>query len=210
MKNKTHIFLIIAAIIFILPARLYSAELVWPPPPEEAKIGFVQSFSAPEDLKIKKSIFKKIWEFIIGEDVENRIVKPYGIFAAKDEKIYITDSGSRRIHIFDLDKKKYSFIDRVRKDEFFTSPIGVAVDDKANVYVSDSVIGKVFVFDEKGKIKSEIGGKGILARPAGLAINPVNNYLYVVDTASNKIKVISLDGKPVSEFGQRGQEGRRV
>ena len=82
----------------------------------------------------------------------------------------------------------------------------MAVDDKANVYVSDSVIGKVFVFDEKGKIKSEIGGKGILARPAGLAINPVNNYLYVVDTASNKIKVISLDGKPVSEFGQRGKK----
>ena len=84
---------------------------------------FCQSFSAPEDLKIKKSIFKKIWEFIIGEDVENRIVKPYGIFAAKDEKIYITDSGSRRIHIFDLDKKKYSFIDRVRKDEFSPLPL---------------------------------------------------------------------------------------
>ena len=65
MKNKTHIFLIIAAIIFILPARLYSAELVWPPPPEEAKIGFVQSFSAPEDLKIKKSIFKRYGNLLL-------------------------------------------------------------------------------------------------------------------------------------------------
>lgn len=206
MKNKTHIFLIIAAIIFILPARLYSAEIVWPPPPEEAKISFVQAFSAPEDLKIKKSIFKKIWEFIIGEDVENRIVKPYGIFASKDEKIYITDSGSRRVHIFDLDKKKYSFIDRVRKDEFFTSPIGVAVDDKANVYVSDSVIGKVFVFDEKGKIKAVIGEKDTFSRPAGIAISPVNNYLYVVDTSANKIKAFSFDGKHIFEFGQRGKK----
>ena len=49
--------LFIAAILILLsiPMTIYSAELVWPPPPEEAKIAFVQSFSTPEDLKIKKS-----------------------------------------------------------------------------------------------------------------------------------------------------------
>lgn len=204
-RAKNCLFVVIILIFLSIPINLYSAELVWPPPPEEAKIAFVQSFSTPEDLKIKKSIFKKIWEFIIGEDVENRIVKPYGVFAA-DEKFYITDSGSRRIHIFDLNKKKYSFIDRIKKDEFFKSPIGVVVDNKGNVFVSDSIIGKIFIFDQKGKIQKEIGGEGILTRPVGIAISPVNNYLYVVDTGANKVRIFSLEGKSVFEFGQRGKK----
>lgn len=208
-KAKNCLFKISAILILLsilsIPVTIYSAEIVWPPPPEDAKIAFVQSFSTPEDLKIKKSVFKKIWEFIIGEDVENRVVKPYGVFSA-DEKIYITDSSSRRIHIFDTNKKKYTFIDSISRNVPLRSPIGVVVDNKGNMYVSDSIIGKIFVFDQKGKMQKEIGGEGILTRPVGIAINPVNNYLYVVDTAANKARVFSLEGKPIFEFGQRGKK----
>ena len=86
------------------------------------------------------------------------------------------------------------------------SPIGVVVDNKGYIYVSDSIIGKIFVFDQKGKMQKEIGGEGILTRPVGIAINHVNNYLYVVDTAANKARVFSLEGKPIFEFGQRGKK----
>ena len=56
----------------------------------------------------------------------------------------------RRLHIFDEEKKKYSWIDKAKKIRF-VSPIGVTTDGEDNIYVSDSELRKVFKLNKDGK-----------------------------------------------------------
>jgi hypothetical protein len=54
------------------------------------------------------------------------------------------------VHVFDFANKKYHRL-ASGKGEELKSPIGVSVDADENICVTDSIIGKVFVFDAGGR-----------------------------------------------------------
>jgi len=84
------------------------------------------------------------------------------------------------------------------------------VDAKDNIYVTDSALGIVLVFDPGGKFKRYIGaqknGKDYFVRPTGIAVDSTANRLYVSDTLQHRVHVLDLDGKVLSSFGGRGLE----
>lgn len=175
----------------------------WPLPPDPARIVFLESFSSPNDFHIEKSLWTKFWEFVMGEEVRyESLSRPTGVFASKG-KVYITDTASPGVHIFDLNKKEYYFFNRI---PFGTlkSPVSIAANAGGDLYVSDSMLGRVFIFNREGKFKGEIGSHGELARPSGLAIHPVTQELYVADTLAHTIKIFDGGGALKSSVGRRG------
>jgi DNA-binding beta-propeller fold protein YncE len=162
----------------------------------------VRSIAGPSDIGIRKSWFRRAVDNLLGkEESEERILTPYGVFA-RDERIYVTDPGAGVVHIFDMREERYFQI-KEAKDEELISPIGIAVEGNGEIYLSDSVLQRVFVFDREGKYLREIGTPQTLVRPAGIALS--EERLYVVDTHGHQVLTFSKNtGELLSRFGRNG------
>lgn len=191
-------------LIFMLGSNcLYAAnapKLVWPPPPDEAKIEYVASIKDYKDFGIKKGFFSKVIDFVLGED-EKPLIAPFGTHADKD-RVYVTDIAAKVLYVFDKQENEITIIEGSKKEKFLY-PIDVVTDNKGNIYVSDSVRAKVFVFEKDGDFSHTIASKE-LQRPVGLAISPDGQKLYIVDTLSDQIHMTTLSGKFIGSLGKRG------
>lgn len=174
--------------------------LVWPSPPEPARVRYVGSISRPEDIQPPKSWLKRVWEAIAGRE-EIQIVRPYGLAVDGEGRLYVADSGSATVHVFDQSARRYRAISAVGRRSF-QMPIGVAVATDGSVFVTDAGLRTVAVFDAKGVFVREFGGD--LQRPTGIAIDPGRNRVYVVDTLGHSVAVFETTGRRIGTIAQRG------
>ncbi|MBP9143860.1 MAG: hypothetical protein KBF21_06340 [Thermoanaerobaculia bacterium] len=90
--------------------------------------------------------------------------------------------------------------------EPIVSPIGLAFDDRSQLFLTDSS-GKVFGFDAEGGLLwvSRSSGETPWQRPTGLAFSPERRLLYVVDTLAHRVVGLRTDGSFELAFGGRGE-----
>ncbi|MBI5344994.1 MAG: hypothetical protein HZB83_06635, partial [Deltaproteobacteria bacterium] len=50
---------------------LHPRSLIWPSPPEPARISYLMSISRPDDIGVNKGFFKKLVEFVLGEETND-------------------------------------------------------------------------------------------------------------------------------------------
>lgn len=182
--------------------QLAAKPIIWPSPPEPARISYSTTIAKPSDIGANKGFFKKLAEFVLGSKTED-IVKPYGVVTDSTERIIVADTAFKRVHIYDAKNNKYSYIDELDDDRYLESPISAAVDGEDNIYVTDSVLNKILVFSPKGEYLRSIGeGK----RLTGIAINKQDKLLYMSDTASHNIGVYDLKGSLVNTIGKLGDK----
>lgn len=179
-------------------------DLLWPPPPQTPRIQYIRTLSKPSDIGVKKTFFTRATEVLSGsEEAEFPLIRPYGIYA-NSQMIYITDPGARILHIFDFENKKYSQIKKAYKTDLI-SPIGVCVDKNGNIYLSDSLLRRVMVFDRNGDYIRDIGSTKMFVRPTGIAMD--EERVYVVDTHKHQVMVFSKkDRKLLFSFGKNGKD----
>ncbi len=177
-------------------AALYES-IVWPEPPQQARIRLVGVFGEPEDLGIRQSFLGRLWGWIAGPEPRN-MVRPYAI-AADGESLAVADPGVGAVHLFNRAGGDYERIEWADK-QLLRSPVGVTFAGGA-LYVADSALGKIFVFNPKGKLVRTIEG---VERPTSLAWDPQAGRLYVADTVSHSIVVFGRDGERLFTFGDRG------
>jgi DNA-binding beta-propeller fold protein YncE len=176
--------------------------LVWPPSPQTPRIQYLGSLSKPADLGMQHSWFSRVLDTVFGtEKRQGVMLRPFGVFADAD-RIYVTDPGVYLLHVFDLKGKRYFQIKNVG-DQKLVSPVGIAVDEHKKIYLSDSVLRKVFQFNKDGEYLREIGSSQIFLRPTGIAVD--EDRVYVVDTLGHKILVFSKEhGTLLFTFGKKG------
>jgi DNA-binding beta-propeller fold protein YncE len=180
--------------------RAESQTLVWPPPPEKARIKHLQTVSSLKDVSSEPGFFSKVFSFIFGGTMVSQwLTQPVGIAISKDGLLYIADPGIKGIHILDLQEKEYSFIGETKFGTFI-SPVALAFAANGDLYISDSERREIIVLSADRTPLFSI--KDSLVRPTGIRI--FNNKLYVADAGKNKILVFSLDGRFAFEFGRRG------
>jgi len=193
--------LMLIACVRVVPGQ-EAPKLVWPPPPQQARIEFVSSIHGPSDIGVKRSFLGKMWDWIVGADrAQMGLIKPLGVAVDLHGRLYVTDPGARCVHVFDANEKEYTVLTDAGDDQALQSPVGVVVGADGKVYVTDSGLRKVVVYSE-GDVVSTI--EGLFERPTGIAIK--GERLYVVDTGLNKVFVFDDNGKLVLEFGRRGVE----
>ena len=174
------------------------------------KLSFERSFSTDRDVKPKKGFFTKVFDFVVGAPDLHFLVRPYSVVTDSRGRIIVTDPGAQGVHIFDFAQQKYKFIERKDKSkDAMLAPQCVAVDDKDNIYVTDSESGKIFVFNADGKYQHALGslkgGEGFFKRPTGIAVDSAEQRIYVTDTLRNKIFVLDMNGSVTKTIGQNGQ-----
>lgn len=170
------------------------------------RLEYVRAFSSERDVKTKRSFFNKVVDFIAGAPEFHRLIRPYSIATDSSGRIIVTDPGGPLVHIFDFARQKYQKLEGGKEE--FRSPIGLALDADDNIYVSDSELGKIFVFDARGKFRRYIGdlkGEGYFKRPTGLAIDSARNRIYITDTLRDAVYTADLQGNILGSFGKRGE-----
>lgn len=190
-----------------------------------AKIGGVNfpsgiALDASENLYVVDTMKKSISVFAPGgkflkEIGDDSIVRPVGIAIDKpNRRIYLVDTGDRaakeqNVKIFDLDGKRIGAIGGAPGGDFgqFSYPTMVTVDDKGNVYVSDTLNSRVQKFDANGTFLTSFGQLGTawgeFDKPKGVALDSFGN-LYVVDSGWSNVQIFNPKGQVLLFFGGRG------
>jgi len=143
-------------------------------------VKFERVFSNDRQVTIKKGFWTKAFDFVVGQPDLHFLVRPYSIVSDSRGRIIISDPGAVGVHIFDFGQQKYKFLSRRDKGKDpMLAPQCVAVDDKDNIYVTDSQAGKIFVYEANGKYQRAIGslkgGEGFFKRPTGIAVDSMHS-----------------------------------
>jgi sugar lactone lactonase YvrE len=176
--------------------------IVWPEPPEKARIGYVGALSTQADLKREVSGFSAIGNLIFGKEEVGAFVSPRGVWVDEQERLFVADTSGGVVHVMDMRERKYEQISKLDGDRLLMSPVGVVVSG-GNVYVSDSVLGEIEVFGVDGKYKYSFGGEE-LDRPCGMGLGTARGRLYVADTKKHVITIFDPEGKYLGQFGEQG------
>ncbi len=135
----------------------------------------------------------------IGEAGAGKLSSPLGI-AIHDNRVFISDSGSKKIVIYDVQGK---FLRAIGGKDEFENPVGVAIDKKRLIlYVADSKKHIIKAYNLDGTFIREFGG-GQIFFPIGVATDKEGN-VYVSDSGFFRIAIFDPDGNFKGSFGKIG------
>jgi DNA-binding beta-propeller fold protein YncE len=160
------------------------------------------------DVKGKPSWAKRVVKAIIGLDDRGKaMLAPNGVAVDPQGRILVADTKERVLHVFDPARRRYQEFHPPDSDHFM-APIAVACDAEGRIYVSDAVRARIFLFNSQGKYLRALGAvdreESIFKRSTGIAVDSRRDRLYVVDTLAMRVVIMTLEGKVVGRFGQRG------
>jgi sugar lactone lactonase YvrE len=185
------------------PWRAAETEVVWPPPPEPARVRYLGVITSGELNRFRDGGFPLLRLLFGAPRLE--LGRPHGL-AADATTLAIADSARRVVHLLDLEGGRHRAI-RGAGETAFQCPIGVATDGAGGVFVADSALARVFHFSTGGDLRGEADAEFI--RPAGLAYDPTRRRLHVVDAGAHEVFTFETsEGKLrlVRTLGGRGDE----
>lgn len=180
-------------------------EVFWPDPPDKARIKYVRSLQSKADVG-----GPSLREVLLGNEGAQALYQPMGLAVSADgQRLYVADRVWNYVFVFDF---KTGGVRVIGEQERYplSLPVGVALDEQENVYVTDTGSRTVRVYDRSGTFLRGVG-KDVLVRPTGVTIDSARQRLYVVDTGQNdsteahRVKVFDLEGQLLQEIGRRGE-----
>lgn len=176
--------------------------LVWPPPPEPARVAWVTQIRGQEDLFQTAGFWRNVGEMIGGKP-ETGMERPYAVALHPAGGLLVADPGRQRVHFYDWGRRRYVEIGSARKGGL-PSPVGVAALADGRILVSDSRLGTIESFNADGKWLGPFCAAGVLGRPAGLAASAARGEVCAVDVARHEVRVFDLGGRPLRTLGSHG------
>ncbi|MBI5739604.1 MAG: 6-bladed beta-propeller [Nitrospirae bacterium] len=206
-SNSSRLLLAVAAACILVscapPAEKKVWDLVWPLPPEEPKIKFVETLQSNLDVEVESGVA----ETLFGSEVI-RILKPYGVAADKEGRVYVTDVGG--IYVFDKKNKKFSSIGNEPGMGNLEAPAGIAVSRAdGKIYVTDINLKRIVIYDRDGNFLNFIGKEKEFENPIGIAVDDKRMRVYVVDSKKRNVRAYTLDGRLIMEINKTG-EGQNI
>jgi sugar lactone lactonase YvrE len=129
--------------------------------------------------------------------------------------LYVTDAEQDLVFVYDVDPP-FKLIRKLGKPGTkhtstlpgeFAKPVGVAVDQDGNVFVSDTWNNRIEEFDADGKFIRTFGeagdGPGYFARPKGISIDG-DGHVWVADAVQDRVQVFTPEGRLLIYMGEHG------
>jgi len=191
-------------------AETSQVEIVFPPPPEQARFIFERTIRSSADIERpdKETRWRRI---LTGETVRTRaFAKPFDVEACRG-RIYVSDSVGRSVLAFDVPSGEIIEIG-LREPGLLRKPLGMAVDAQCNLYVADQTAGRVVIYDRDGNFINAIGGDDMFDRLSHVDVDPDGKRAYCVDTGGvrsdrHHVRVFDVQsGEHLFDIGTRGSE----
>lgn len=180
-------------------------DFVWPRPPDPTRLTYVTSLSSEEELTERKESLK---DRLLGETQRvagPSLIKPYGVHADREGRVFVTDTALTKLVVFDLKQRTVSLWGTDGRG-FLRMPIGVTSDSDGRVYVTDSMSKRLVIYDRDGNYLGSSGADANFERPAGVAVDEEHGHIYVADSALHHVVVLDMNGKLIKTIGEAGGE----
>lgn len=186
-------------------------QLLWPAPPDPARFAYETTLRSAADIVIDSDEvkLKKMATGLGGASDKPVIDKPSGI-AARNGLIYVAEPSAKALTVFNIPARKLFRIG-VREPNELKKPMAIALDAIGRIYVLDTGLKKVMVFDALGLFEYSISLETGFTYPVSVAPSPDGKVIYVVDrgdvgNADHKVVAFSPAGKELFRIGARGAE----
>jgi len=142
------------------------------------------------------------------QNYKEPMLAPQCIAVDAQDNIYVTDSESGKIFVFNADGKFRQALGSLPGGEgYFKRPTGIAVDSAAQrIYVTDTLRDQIFVLDMQGQVVRTIGehGTGNLQFNLPTELRLESDGLVVVDAMNFRIQFVDYGGAFESSIGEVG------
>ncbi len=190
------------------PVAASQPDLVFPPPPEQARFVFERTILGSADVVVEDSETR--WRRALTGETKHStgFSKPFDVEACQG-RVYVSDTVRRSVLMFDVPNGGFSEIGTMEPGEL-RKPLGMAVDRDCNLYVVDGSARRVVVYDQEGDFLSAFGGVDMFERPSHVDVDADARYAYVVDTGGvssqlHRVRVFDIaTGEHVFDIGERG------
>src|SRR5580704_1663605 len=129
---------------------------------------------------------------------KDAMLAPQCVAVDAEDNIYVTDSQSGKIFVFDANGKYSRVIGSLKGGEgYFKRPTGIAVDSAGQrIYVTDTLRDQIFVMDMQGSVLEKFGknGDGNVKFNYHTELRLDGQNLVVVDAMNFRVQVLSRDG----------------
>ena len=142
------------------------------------------------------------------EKSRDAMLAPQCVAVDAQDNLYVTDSESGKIFVFEPNGKYLHAIGSLKGGEgYFKRPTGIAVDSAAQrIYVSDTLRDAVFILDLQGNVLNQFGkagqGDGEFNLPTELRLS--GQELLVVDSMNFRVQAFDREGKFQFSIGKPG------
>jgi DNA-binding beta-propeller fold protein YncE len=182
--------------------------VVFPPPPEEPRFIYERTIRGSGDVVADET--SDMRRMLTGESARGEpLSKPYAV-AAYQGRIYVSDTVSRYVRVFDVPAGK---LQRIGDDEGpgqLIKPIGLDVDAAGRLYVADIGARAVLVYAPDGQFLRKVGGEKWFQRLSSVTVDPEGRRLYAVDiggvgSEQHQVRVFdAVSGAHLQDIGRRG------
>ena len=152
---------------------------------------------------------KQKYKFLSRDEGKDELKSPQCVAVDANDNIYVTDSETGRILVWDANLKFRRAIGSLKGGEgYFKRPTGIAVDSSLQrIYVTDTERHRIFVLDMQGNVLQTIGRNGAdpgqFNFPTELRLN--GQELMVVDAMNFRVQVLDRSGQFLYGVGSIGE-----
>ncbi len=155
--------------------------------------------------EVKVNTVKKIYNFLVQKDKEVGISRPVAIVGKTPASFWVLDQGAQTM--YQVEKKKADRPKAFKKKEnYFSSLVGVCELPDGDLLFTDSRLNKVYRFSKDEKKLIEFNDTNQLQQPTGIAYSAVNNEIWVVETGAHRVSVFNRAGQLLRRTGSRGDD----
>lgn len=184
-------------------------ELVFPAAPEEPRFVFERSIRSSADI-LPDQKASELRRLVTGEETRGEpLAKPYAVAVAQG-RIYISDTVSRFVRLFDVPQGKQHRIGDDEGPGQLIKPIGLDIDGAGNLYVADIGAKAIVVYGPDRSFLRRIGGEKWFSRLSSVTVDPQGRRVYAVDlggvsSEQHRVRVFdAVSGEHLQDIGRRG------
>ena len=152
---------------------------------------------------------KQKYKFISRDEYKDGLETPQCLAVDAADNIYVTDSTTGKIFVFEPSGKFQRVIGSLKGGEgYFKRPTGIAIDSAAQrIYVTDTLRNQIFILDMQGNVLRTIGktGTGDVEFNDPTELRLVGDNLIVVDAMNFRVQVLDKSGNFRYAVGHIGE-----